>query len=243
MADHVRARIDPSETSEAIAARAAQRGLRHALDDAVRHGVVPRNVAKLQPPPRVQASEMVTLDRDGIATILTEPAGHEMDALAIVGLFTGMRLGEVVALRWLNVDLGGKVIKVREAIEETEAHGLQVKAPKTRAGRRDIGLPEIVLDALVFPTLEGSLRAPSDACRAWGLGADAIGMPEITVHGLRYAHAAQLIDVGVDIVTIRKRLGHTGPDVTLRVYAHLFRRDDDKAAAAINAALAGAAGS
>jgi integrase len=64
-------------------------------------------------------------------------------------------------------------------------------------------------------------------------------MPEITFHGLRHTHASQLIDAGVDIVTISKRLGHASPDVTLRVYAHLFQRDDDKAAAAIDAALAG----
>jgi integrase len=75
-----------------------------------------------------------------------------------------------------------------------------------------------------------------------GLIADGIGMPDITYHSLRHRHAAQLIDAGVDIVTISKRLGHASPDVTLRVYAHLFRKDDDQAAA-INAALAGAAGS
>jgi integrase len=245
----------------------AHRVLSHALDDAVRHDVVGRNVAKLQPPPRVQTGEMAILDREGITTILTELPGHEVYARAIVALFTGMRLGEVLALRWRNVDLDGKVIKVREAVEETKEHGLQVKAPKTRAGRRDIGLPDVVVDtlrdhrrtqlelrialgagklpvdALVFPTIEGALQAPSDASRGWGLVADALGMPEITFHGLRHTHASQLIDAGVDIVTISKRLGHASPDVTLRVYAHLFRRDDDKAAAAIIAALAGAAGS
>jgi hypothetical protein len=95
------------------------------------------------------------------------------------------------------------VIKVREAVEETKEHGLQVKAPKTRAGRRDIGLPDIVVDtlrdhcraqlelriglgagklpvaALVFPTIERGLQASSDASRAWGLVADGLGMPEI----------------------------------------------------------------
>ncbi len=54
-------------------------------------------------------------------------------------------------------------------------------------------------------------------------------IPEISFHGLRHTHASQLIDAGVDIVTISKRLGPAGPDVTLRVYAHLFRRDDDTA--------------
>jgi integrase len=62
-------------------------------------------------------------------------------------------------------------------------------------------------------------------------------MPEITFHSLRHTHASQLIDQGVDIVTISKRLGHSKPDVTLRIYAHLFRKDDSKAAAAINAVI------
>jgi integrase len=228
---------------------------------------VPRNVAKLQPPPKVQTSEMAILDRAGITTIITDLRDHALYGRAIVALFTGMRLGEILALRWRNVDLSGKMIAVREALEETKAHGVQFKMPKTRAGRRDIGLPDLVVDvlrvhrrkqlelrvslgvgkppadALVFPTLEGEPQAPSDFSRAWGLVAEDLGMPEITFHGLRHTHASQLIDAGVDIVTISKRLGHASPDVTLRVYAHLFRRDDDKAAAAINAALAGAAGS
>jgi integrase len=76
--------------------------------------------------------------------------------------------------------------------------------------------------------------------RTWGLKACALSIPEITFHGLRHTHASQLIDAGVDIVTISKRLGHASPDITLRVNAHLFRQDDGKAAAAINAALAGA---
>jgi integrase len=162
VAEHVRARIDHWEPSEAISARTAQRYrqlldgqirphigarlvqklstvdvekwhamlktggrrgkggvasrtvvhahrlLSHTLDDAMRHGVVPRNVAKLQPPPRVQASEMAILDRKGIATITTKLLGHGPPA--IVALFTGMRLGEVLALRWLNVDLDGMSI-------------------------------------------------------------------------------------------------------------------------------------
>jgi hypothetical protein len=62
-------------------------------------------------------------------------------------------------------------------------------------------------------------------------------MPEVTFHALRHTHASQLIDAGVDIVTISKRLGHAKPNITLRTYAHLFRKDDGKAAAAINAAF------
>ena len=60
-------------------------------------------------------------------------------------------------------------------------------------------------------------------------------MPEITFHSLRHSHVSQFIANGVDIVTISKRLGHAKPDITLRIYAHMFKKDDSKAAAAIDA--------
>jgi integrase len=62
-------------------------------------------------------------------------------------------------------------------------------------------------------------------------------LPAVAFHGLRHIHASQLIDAGVDIVTISRRLGHAKPDITLRIYAHLFRKDDSKASEAINAIL------
>jgi integrase len=62
---------------------------------------------------------------------------------------------------------------------------------------------------------------------------------DVTWHALRHTHASQLIDANIDIVTISKRLGHASRNIPLQVYAHLFQKRDDKAAAAINAALAG----
>ena len=73
----------------------------------------------------------------------------------------------------------------------------------------------------------------------WADRAEELGVPDVTLHALRHTHASQLIEAGIDVVTISKRLGHANPTVTLRIYAHLFRKRDDKAAAAINAALAG----
>ena len=64
-------------------------------------------------------------------------------------------------------------------------------------------------------------------------------MGAVTFHALRHTHASQLVDDGVDIVTISRRLGHASPNVTLGIYSHLFRKSDDRAAQAINAALAG----
>jgi integrase len=103
--------------------------------------------------------------------------------------------------------------------------------------RLALGVGKLPEDALVFADIEGRPLSSNAASAAWSDFANKIGMSELTFHGLRHTHASQLIDAGVDIVTISKRLGHAKPDITLRIYAHLFRKDDGKAAAAINAAL------
>ena len=155
------------------------------------------------------------------------------------------------------------MIRVREALEETKKHGIRFKAPKTKGSRRDITLPDVVVDvlrehrkaqlelrfalglgkleddALVFSTLDGGPIAPDAFSAEWRDVADAIGLAGVPLHSLRHTHASQLIDSGVDVVTISKRLGHASPAITLKIYAHLFRKDDGKAAEAINAALAG----
>jgi integrase len=143
----------------------------------------------------------------------------------------------------------------------TKAHGTRFKAPKSKAGRRDITLPDILIealreyrkaqlelrmklgagklpdDALLFGDIHGKPPSRNAFSAAWSDFAERIGLPEVTFHALRHTHASQLIDAGADIVTISTRLGHAKPDITLRIYAHLFRKDDGTAAKAINAAL------
>jgi integrase len=102
-------------------------------------------------PPRVDAEEMVILTNDQVIALPALLEGRRIQTRAIVALFTGLRRGELLALRWGNVDLdtnGGRVIRVREALEQTKIHGTRFKAAKTKAGRRDITLPDIVVDVL-----------------------------------------------------------------------------------------------
>jgi integrase len=232
----------------------AHRVLSKALGDAARDDLVSRNVAKIEPAPKVSDEEMVIVQ--DVPSLIERLRDWRLGAVAMVALFTGMRLGEVLALRWGRVELDPKVIKVREALEQTKAHGIRLKPPKSKAGRRDITLPDVLVealrehrkaalelqmrlgagrlpdDALLFADLDGLPLSPNAVSAAW-----ADFYPAATFHALRHTHASQLIDAGVDIVTISKRLGHAKPDITLRIYAHLFRKDDGKAAAAINAAL------
>jgi integrase len=238
----------------------AQRVLHQALHDAEVDGLVTKNVCRLHRAPRATDRETVIVQ--DVPEFITKIQGTRLYVPALLALVTGMRLGEVLALRFSHIDLNNKkVIHVREALEDTKAHGVRIKAPKTRAGRRDISLPDIAVaalndhrrqmletrmklglgklpdDALLFATLDGHLPHPRRVSTDWGNIAASIGMPEITFHALRHTHASQLIAAGVDIVTISKRLGHAKPDITLRTYAHLFTNDDSKAAAAIDTAL------
>ena len=241
--------------------RDVHRILGKALREALQHGLVLRNVCAVQRPPKVESEEMHILTPEQVAGFSALLDGHEFAAPAVTALFTGMRRGELLGLRWRNVDLDAKLIKVRESLEETTAEGLQFKPPKTKAGIRDVTLPDTVVATLqaqrkrllerrlqlglgkladsdlVFPDGEGSPQRPDSFSARWTELSKELKLG-VSFHELRHTHASQLIDAGVDVVTISKRLGHASPGITLNVYAHLFRKDDSKAAAAINAALA-----
>lgn len=240
----------------------AHRVLSKALKDASKFDLVMKNVATAQQPPTPEDEEVVIVEQDRIKELLAKLTGRSMYAKAITALFTGARRGEILAMRYRYLDLDQKTWEICESLEETKKHGVRVKRPKTKAGRRHISLPDIVVTALrehrrgqlelrmklgvgkpsdddfVFAGLDGLPRGPRAFSREWSDCAAAIGMPDVVFHALRHTHASQLIDAGVDIVTISKRLGHANPNITLKVYAHLFRSKDGKAADAINTALA-----
>jgi integrase len=231
------------------------------LEEAVRHGLVVKNVCRFTRPPKLVHEEMKILTAEQVAGLPALLSGHPLAAATLVALFTGMRRGEILALPWGNVDLDGKLIRVRVSLEETQA-GLRIKPPKSKAGVRNITLPHILVetlraqrqrlleqrlqlglgklgdDDLVFPRFDGSPQQPNAFSAEWSRLAAEHGLG-ITFHGLRHVHASQLIDAGVDVVTIAKRLGHSSPATTLNVYAHLYRRDDGRASAVIDAAFGG----
>jgi integrase len=240
--------------------------LKRALRDAVRDGLVLKNVAAEVKAPKIVEPEMKILSPEQVSAMPAMLAGRTITAPALVSLFTGMRRGELLALRWLDVDLDRKEITVRRALEQSIELGTRVKEPKTKSGKRTIRLPDIVVetmrehrrqqleqrlalglgkppeDALVFPA-PGTERLwnPDVFSGLWKDVETELGLG-ISFHSLRHTHASQLIAAGVPITEIAHRLGHQSPTTTLSIYAHLFRKDDSKAAAAINVALAGAQG-
>jgi integrase len=229
------------------------------LKHATQWGVVARNVAALVDAPRIRAKEMEVLTPAEIGVVLETLRGKDLYAVAAVALATGLRRGELLALRWTDVNLEAGHLQVERALEETPRGGLVFKAPKTRHGRRQVTLPistvallrdhhriqleqRLMLgrgkepaDALVFGNLDGSPRSPHWATVAWRRAAKRAGI-RATFHSLRHTHASTLIASGLDVLTISRRLGHGSPVITLGIYGHLFKTDD-RAAAIMEKAL------
>jgi integrase len=236
--------------------RAVHRMLRHAAQ----WGVVHQNVATLVDAPSVPDTEIDILTSGEVQVVLRTLKGRPIYALATVALGTGMRRGEMLALRWQDVDLQSGSLRVEQSLEQTTEFGLVFKAPKTKHGRRTITLPASTVaelrnhwrlqqearlaagqgranDALVFGHEDGSPRSPNGVTKEWAKAMKAAGI-EATLHSLRHTHASTLIASGLDVLTISRRLGHGSPAITLKVYGHLFKTDD-RAAAIMEASFAG----
>jgi integrase len=238
----------------------AHRVLHRALQRAVENETLSRNVASVIRPPNVEAQEVEILSADEIRSVLAKLEGHALRPIVALALATGMRRGELLALRWEDLDLDGAKVRIERSLEETAA-GLRFKAPKTKHGRRMISLPTSAVEALrihrfkqlelrialgqgkpdadvlVFSTIEGAPLSPDNLSRDWRRVVAAMHMPRVKFHSLRHSHASALIASGLDVLTVSRRLGHGSPVVTLNTYAHLFAKTDEKAAEAIEAAL------
>ncbi|MCC6780923.1 MAG: site-specific integrase [Hyphomicrobiales bacterium] len=230
------------------------RVLHRALGHAAGWSLVQQNVASLVSPPAVASTELSILTEQQIPKVIEHVRGLSLCPIVVLALATGMRRGELLALRWRDVDLSAAKVRVERALEQTRKGGLRFKAPKTKHGRRAISIPPSVVaelkthraeeqkrrlalgggkvpeDGLVFPNWDGSTRTPDTATKEFARAMGACGLPDIGLHSLRHTHASQLIASGLDVLTISRRLGHGSPAITLSVYGHLFANTDDRAA-------------
>jgi integrase len=235
--------------------------IRRALGQAKVWGLVRDNVAELVKPPRALDHETPMLQPAQATTLLERLRRKPLYLLALLGLSTGMRRSEMLALRWQDVDLDAGRLTVDRSLEQTTAGGVRPKSPKTRAGRRTISLPAPLVaelrahwrgqqqqrlalgmgrasnDSPVLATIDGGFLSPNGITKAWPRAMAEIGMSGVTLHSLRHTHASMLIASGMDVLTISRRLGHSTPAITLGVYGHLIHGTDDRAAQIMEAAF------
>ncbi len=238
--------------------------IRKALSDAVKKGLVVRNVADAATPPSAKstkAPEMATWTPEQLRTFLDGVADHRLFPLLRLAAMTGLRRGEVLGLRWSDVDLDARRLVVRQQVTAV-AGKVQVGELKTAAGRRTItldpGTVELLRDhrkrqleerlllgsgyvdqGLVFAGLDGALIHPDSLTKLFDRLVAASGLPRLRLHDLRHTHATHLIARGVHSKRVSARLGHTSHSFTMDTYGHLMPDDEGDAAAAVAAMVDG----
>jgi len=235
------------------------RVLRAALNRAVKWGLLAINPADAVEPPRPVHKEIRALDESASATLLRAVAGTRFEVPVLVALTTGMRRGEVLGLRWSDVDLKAGTLAVRQTVEQTRS-GVTVKEPKTQKSRRLVALAPMTVEALkshrtaqvasrlalgaayqdqglVFSAADGSLWNPASFSAAFiGFVTDA-GLPHLRFHDLRHSHATQLLRLGIHPKIVSERLGHSTIGITLDTYSHVMPGMQEDAAAQVDNAL------
>ena len=210
--------------------------------------------------PRVERHEIEALEPDEAATLLTAARGTRMFPIIFLALATGLRRGEVLGLRWCDVDLEGRRLTVAQSLEQTVAGGLKFKAPKTKRSSRTIALSLALVEelqtyrarqaterlalgmgrdpaGLVFTSIDGAPLRPDGVTWRFAKLVDQAGVRRISFHGLRHTHATDLLRAGVHPKIASERLGHSSVATTLDIYSHALPGLQEEAAQRIDAAL------
>lgn len=152
--------------------------------------------------------------------------------------FSGLRIGEALALT--DADLDGNVVSVTKTVNRsTDEYGTTISSPKTRSSVRKVTIPEEIADELrSLAKTPGYIFSAHDKCekpmsshtvnKYFRTTIEKAGVPMIHVHDLRHSHASYLLSSGVPITAISKRLGHSSITITMNVYSHQMKRDEDK---------------
>lgn len=235
--------------------------LRRALQQAVEWQLVPRNVADAVKKPRLERKETVALTPDQVVRFLDAAQADRLHALYVLAVTVGLRLGELLGLRWSDVDLEAGTLNVRQTLAVIKGRWL-FGSPKTATSRRTIDLPAVAINALkrwhreqgaerlkigeawaypdlVFATRIGTPLNPSNVRnRSFGAILQRAGCPRVRFHDLRHTAATLMAAQGVRARTLQDVLGHSDIRLTLGLYSHVLREQKKEAARKIDAFLA-----
>lgn len=222
------------------------------LGTAVHDELVGSNHALGAARPKVKKRPFNPWEPTQVGQFLDVASQHRLGALFELAVFTGMRRGELVGLRWIDVDLTSRTIRVENTRTQSD-DGVIEKQPKTDSGHRTIQLDDAAVGALfswkllqdeeraewssvndstgyVFTMEDGRPLKPPYVTNLFKKLRAKAGLPEITLHGLRHEHASLLLASGADIALISKRLGHKSIGTTADIYSHLIGDAARKAA-------------
>jgi integrase len=235
--------------------------LRRGLAQAVDWHLTQRNVADVVKPPRPVPKEIVALSTDETRRLLDAAAEDRLEALYVLAVHTGMRQGEMLALRWQDVDIENAVLSVRRTLTRRGGK-VAFGEPKTKKSRRSIRLTLQAVDALrahlerqlrdmeilgdhyqdqglIFTTDTGAPINPSNLRqRSFTPLLKRAGLPHMRFHDLRHTCATLLLSRGVHPKFAQELLGHATIAITLDTYSHVIPSMGDATAKAMEDALA-----
>ncbi len=219
------------------------RVLRQALQHAVRWGLLVRNPCDMVDPPRKNKPEPRIWDEVQVKRFLSNAESSSYYRLYLMAIMTGMRQGEILGLRWQDVDLSHPVARIRQTFYRLGKNKL-FKEPKSSKSRRAVPLPHVLVDELlnlreeqnnhrrlfgneyedhnlIFCQQNGRpIHAHNMATRDFKRIIEAAKLPLIRFHDLRHCHATLLLHQGVHPKIVSERLGHSGISITMDIYSH-----------------------
>jgi len=224
----------------------SHRVMSQVLASAVRDGRLSRNPAADISLPRVVRQEHLYLTHEQVDDLAAACGDYRLAVLFLA--YTGVRFGELAALRVGRLDLMRRRATIAESVTEVSKRGLVWGTPKGHE-RRDVPIPRFLVDdlarhvagrpadALVFPAPQGGvLRVRNFRRVALDPAASVIGVPELHPHALRHTAASLAIASGADVKVVQQMLGHKSATMTLDLYGHLFGDRLDVVADAMDAA-------
>jgi integrase len=232
--------------------------LKSALARAVEQQILARNPADALRLPKVEHQEITTLTIEESGRLLKSIRQMHLYWPVLLGLTCGMRRGEILALRWKDLDLDRGVVSVVQSLEQTD-EGLRFKDSKTGRGRA-ITLPAFVIEelrrlkvkqaesllrlgirqsgeTLVCCREDGEPKQPRSITQEFAVLMRGLDLPRVRFHDLRHSHATQPLAGGVHPKIAQERLGHSTISTTMDLYSHVTDTMQGEAAARLDAAF------
>jgi integrase len=219
--------------------------LHKALAQALKWNMIPRNAADAVKAPRPAPEEMHPLSPDEARRLIEAVSGDKLEALYVLAVQTGMRQGELLALKWEDVDLNEGVIHIRHTLARSRGR-ITLGEPKTRGSRRPVHLTDMAVAALkthlerqleeierlgdlyrdnglVFTSGVGTLINPTNLRRrSFAPLLQRAGLPQVRFHDLRHTCATLLFSKGAHPKHVQELLGHATVAITLDTYSHVI---------------------
>lgn len=232
--------------------------LKQALGKAVRWQLISRNPADAVKTPRTIRKDLNVLDAEQTATLLGVLRGTQFYLPTLIAVTTGLRRGEVLALRWQHLDFDNSNMAVLQSLEQTKK-GLRFKEPKNKKPRQ-VAMPTLLIEelrqhrlkqaeellklgirqtaeTLVCCRYDGEPMNPENLSRQFPIAVERTGLPRITFHTLRHSHATQMLTNGTHMKVASERLGHSSIGITMDLYSHVLPGMQEEAAERVDNAL------